>query len=45
MGKCGSQKPVASDIALRLKAKHAGKQLWRGVRADRYVRELRKNWK
>jgi hypothetical protein len=24
---------------------NAGKELWRGVRADRYVRELRKNWK
>jgi hypothetical protein len=23
----------------------AGKQLWRGIKADRYVRGLRKNWK
>jgi hypothetical protein len=25
--------------------RNAGKQLWRGIKADRYVRELRKNWK
>ena len=25
--------------------RNAGKQLWRGINADRYVRGLRKNWK
>jgi hypothetical protein len=25
--------------------RNAGKQLWRGIKADRYVRGLRKNWK
>jgi hypothetical protein len=25
--------------------RNAGKQLWHGIKADRYVRDLRKNWK
>jgi hypothetical protein len=25
--------------------RNAAKELWRGIKADRYVRELRKNWK
>jgi hypothetical protein len=25
--------------------RNAGKQLWHGIKADRYVHELRKNWK
>jgi hypothetical protein len=25
--------------------RNAAKELWRGIKADRYLRELRKNWK
>jgi hypothetical protein len=25
--------------------RNAAKELWRGIKADRYMRELRKNWK
>jgi hypothetical protein len=35
-------KPVSDPIE---QIRNAGKQLWRGIKADRYVRGLRKNWK
>jgi len=34
---------TASDPIEQLR--DAGAQLWRGIKADHYVRELRKNWK
>ena len=45
----GLKKELASPMKtvgdLIEQIRNAGKQLWRGVRPDRYVRELRKNWK
>jgi hypothetical protein len=35
-------KPVSYPIE---QIRNAEKELWHGVKADRYVRELRKNWK
>ena len=35
-------KPASDPIE---QIRNAGKQLWRGIKADRYVRGLRKNWK
>ncbi|HET9368351.1 MAG TPA: hypothetical protein VFO22_09790 [Candidatus Udaeobacter sp.] len=34
---------VVSDPIEQIR--NAGKELWRGIKADHYVRELRKNWK
>jgi hypothetical protein len=34
---------IVSDPSEQIR--NAGKELWRGIKADRYVRELRKNWK
>jgi len=34
---------TASDPIEQIR--NAGKQVWRGIRADRYVDGLRKNWK
>jgi hypothetical protein len=38
----GSPATVSDPIE---QLRNAGAELWRGIRADRYVRELRKNWK
>jgi hypothetical protein len=38
-----SSMKVVSDPIEQIR--NAGKKLWRGVKADRYVHELRKNWK
>jgi hypothetical protein len=45
----GLKKELASPIKVVRdpveQIRNAAKELWRGIKADRYVRELRKNWK